>query len=196
MTPRTWLIKSAGRTASHLLLGTVEQAGYELCWTEQHTTDTQRQHRLASSGAQVWYDHQRGWPNPGVEWRCVLIRRRDFRAQVLSKIASQHTRQFVEYSQDHIPPFTVMQSDFDGIARDIVERERQWMTTAPGPVSVIYREDLIADVHGVARGLGFQVEATHTSRFQINPRSLQSLFQNWYPMQTWELPPRETWTGL
>jgi hypothetical protein len=186
-----WLIKSAGRTASHLLLGTVEQAGYELCWTEQHTTDAQRQDKLARPGAQVWYDHQKGWPNPEVEWRCVLIRRRDFRSQVLSKILSQRTQEFVVYSDRRMPRHTVTREEFDWTARFVVECEQEWMSTAPTPVQVTYREDLIDDVHGVVRTLGFQVGHTHTSRFPVNPRSLRSLCGNWHQVQSWRLPPRD-----
>lgn len=191
MTPARWLIKSAGRTASHLLLGTVEQAGYELCWTEQLATDEQRRERLSSQRPQVWYDHQKGWPNPEVPWRCVLVRRRDFRAQVLSKIVSQRTQEFVLYSDREIAPFTITQEEFDWTARSVVECERHWLDTAPAHVSVVYREDIINDVHGVARGLGFDVADTHLSRFPINPRSLRSLCANWYQLQWWQLPERD-----
>jgi len=190
MTPSRWLIKSAGRTASHLLLGTVEQAGYELCWTEQLTTDEQRRERLTSERPQVWYDHQRGWPNPEVQWRCVLVRRRDFRSQVISKIVSQRTQEFVVYSDRKIEPVTITQEEFDWTARFVVECEQEWLDTGPSPVSVIYREDLIDDVHGVARELGFRVEHTHSSRFPINHRSLRSLCANWHQLQLWQLPDR------
>jgi len=186
-----WLIKSAGRTASHLLLGTVEQAGYELCWTEQHTTDPERREKLARPGAQVWYDHQRGWPNPEVEWRCVLIRRRDFRSQVLSKILSQRTQEFVVYSDRRMQRSTVTREEFDWTAQFVMACEKEWIDTAPGPVEVTTREALIEDVHGVARTLGFQVDEQHTSRFQINPRPLETVCENWRQVQSWPLPPRD-----
>jgi len=186
-----WLIKSAGRTASHLLLGTVEQAGYELCWTERHTTDRQRRDQLARPGAQVWYDHQRGWPNPEVPWRCVLIRRRDFRSQVLSKILSQRTQEFVVYSDRDMEQFTVTQEEFNWTAQFVMACESEWIKTAPTPVQVTHREDLIDDVHGVARTLGFQVDERHRSRFQINPRPLETLCENWSQVQSWPLPPRD-----
>jgi hypothetical protein len=187
MHPRI-LIKSAGRTASHLLLGTLESMGYRLCWTEQHSTDSERAPLLAESGPQAWYDHQLGWPNPGVAWHCVLIRCRDRRAQILSKILSQHTQEFVFFSDRVYEPYPVTRAEWDWTARFVRDCEAGWLSTAPSPVTQLYREDIIQDPQNAVSQLGIAVVGNPQSRFPINPRSLESLCANWAETQNWPLP--------
>jgi hypothetical protein len=187
MHPRI-LIKSAGRTASHLLLGTLESVGYRLCWTEQYRTDSAREPILAEPGPQVWYDHQPGWPNPAVDWHCVLIRRRDRRAQILSKILSQYTQEFVFFTDRAYEPYRVTRAEWDWTARFVRDCESTWLSTAPSPVTRLYREDIVQDPVGTARSLGVPVPDSARSRFPINPRTLESLCANFAETETWPLP--------
>ena len=186
--PPRWLFKSAGRTASHLLLGVVESAGYQLCWTEQYATDFTRTPILSQAVPQVWYDHQRGWPNPEVNWQIVLIRRRDFRKQVLSKILSQYTQEFVFFTDRVFEPKTISRDEFDWTAKFIIDCETDWIQSAPSAMPHIYREDIVQNVQSVLNSIGIPVTADNQSRFEINPRSLESICANWDQVQKWTLP--------
>lgn len=168
----------------------MESAGYQLCWTEQYATDHARRPILSQPSDQVWYDHQPGWPNAEVDWQIVLIRRRDFRSQVLSKILSQYTQEFVVFTNRTIAPKTVSKNEFDWTARFVIDCESKWLRTAPSAVTQIYREDIVQDVHSVLNSIGIPVTSAHQSRFPINPRSLESLCANWAEVQTWPLPER------
>ena len=187
MHPRI-LIKSAGRTASHLMLGLLEQTGYQLCWTEQLPSDSVRAPVLAMPGPQAWYDHQQGWPNPGTPWHCVLISRRDRHRQIMSKILSQHTQEFVFFTERDIKPIRVTRAEWDWTAQWVETCESDWLHTAPAPVVRVYTEDLIRQPHLTVRQICPSLPDSARSRFPINPRTLESLCVNWAETQNWPLP--------
>jgi hypothetical protein len=190
MTER-WLFKSAGRTASHCLIGLCESAGYTACWTETHRTDQDRAPVLSEPGPQVWYDHQRGWPNPEQSWHTVLIRSRDLHHQVMSKILSQHTQEFTFFTDRDIEPIPVTLDTFRWTADFVWSCESEWLNTAPGPLQQVFREDILADARAVLHSIGITVPSTARSRFQINPRPLHTLCTNWAETQSWPLPTRD-----
>jgi hypothetical protein len=187
MHPRI-LIKSAGRTASHLMLGLLEQQGYRLHWTEQHSTDSAREPILADPEPQAWYDHQQGWPNPEVAWHCVLISRRDRHRQIMSKILSQHTQEFVFFTERDIEPIRVTRREWDWTARFVADCEHRWLHTAPAPMIRVYTEDLIHQPHSTVRRISPGLPDSARSRFPVNPRPLESLCVNWAETQNWPVP--------
>jgi len=189
MTER-WLFKSAGRTASHCLIGLCESAGYTIGWTETHRTDTDRAPVLSESVPQVWYDHQLGWPNPEQPWRTVLIRSRDLHQQVMSKILSQHTQEFTFFTDRAVEPIRVDLDTFRWTADFVCRCEAEWLSTAPSPPQQIFREDILADARAVLHSIGITVPHTAQSRFPINPRPLHTLCTNWTETQSWPLPGR------
>ena len=186
-----WLFKSAGRTASHQLIGLCESAGYLPCWTELHRTDADRRPILNQSGPQVWYDHQRGWPNPEQLWNIVLIRSRDLHHQAMSKILSQYTQEFTFFSDRVIEPITVEPKAFRWTVQFVMDCESDWIRTAPSPMQQIFREDILQDPRAVLNSIGIDIPNSAQSRFPINPRSLQSLCANWEETLQWPLPLRK-----
>ena len=182
------LIKSAGRTASHLALGLLESAGYTVYWTEQYASNTARSPIVSQDDPQVWYDHQQGWPNPGMDWCCVLIRRRDRHSQIISRILAQYTGETVLFTDRVIPPRVITPAEWRWHADWMARCESEWRATAPRPLQTWFTEDLIAEPHRVVRSVCPTLPDSARSRFPINPRPLASLCVNWAETKTWPIP--------
>jgi hypothetical protein len=193
-----WLIKTAGRTASHQLMSLLERTGHRLHWTEVHRRDQDREAPLRDAVPQAWHCHRREWPNATHPWRVVVMRSRDLHRQAISKIVAQHTGEPLLYSHRTFPPITVTAREFQSHANNIARLEKLWLDTAPPGTVQVFREDLLRDPEGVLSRMGAPVpgQAHLPGRFGVNPRPLHLVCENWSETLTWSLPSRSHMAGL
>jgi len=187
-----WLIKTAGRTASHQLMSLLERTGHRLHWTEVHRGDRDREAPLRDAVPQAWHCHRREWPNPSHPWRVVVMRARDLHRQAISKVVAQHTGEPLLYSHRTFAPITVTAQEFQAHANNIERLEKLWLDTAPPGTVQVFREDLLRDPAAVLSLMGEPVpERAHLpGRFGVNPRPLHLICENWSETLTWPLPRR------
>lgn len=96
------VVFTTGRTGSTLICKNLSEH-----FNEPMSMERDRSH------TGIVHSHDPFWPPPSSNYVCVLSKRRDVFAQILSMIIGQRTNEFTDYTKKSIEPFEVDETEFE-----------------------------------------------------------------------------------